>query len=134
VGSVGITGDRNNYFTTTSGQTLAAGPNNGSAPGATIGPWQRPAVGSFGTAGYNSLRGPSYFDTDLVVEKNLTLTERYSLQFRTDFLNVFNKVNLGLPTGCVDCSAGGAQTGAVITTLAPSASQRQIEFALRFIF
>jgi hypothetical protein len=43
-------------------------------------------------------------------------------------------VNLGNPSGCVDCNAGGAQTGAVITTLAPNASQRQIEFALRFLF
>jgi hypothetical protein len=70
----------------------------------------------------------------LVVAKNVLLTERYSLQFRADFLNVFNKVNLGNPSGCVDCTASGAQTGAVITTLAPNASQRQIEFALRFLF
>ena len=127
VGTVHITGDRNNYFTTTGGQTL-------SAPGMTIGPWQRPQVGTFGTAGFNSLRGPSYFDTDLVLAKNLPLTERQSLQFRADFVNVFNRVNLGLPSGCVDCNASGTQTGAVITTLTPNAGQRQIEFALRFMF
>lgn len=135
VGAVSITGDRNNYFTTTGGKSLTVGPNNGSTPGGTIGPWQRPAVGSFGTAGFDTLRGPSFFDTDLVLEKNLPLTERYSLQFRADFLNVFNRVNLGNPTGCVDCATpGGMQTGAIITTLAPNASQRQIEFALRFLF
>jgi hypothetical protein len=134
VGTVHVTGSRNSYFTTTGGQSLTAGPNNGSAPGQTIGPWQRPAVGSFGTAGFDTLRGPSYFDTDLALEKRLLLTERYSLQFRADFLNVFNKVNLGNPSGCVDCSANGAQTGAVITALAPNASQRQIEFALRLLF
>ena len=135
VGAVHIIGDRNNYFTTTGGQSLSAGPNDGSMPGGTIGPWQRPAVGSFGSAGFDSLRGPSYFDTDLVVEKNFLLTERYSLQFRTEFVNVFNKVNLGNPNGCVDCFATkGAQTGAIITALAPNASQRQIEFALRFLF
>lgn len=127
VGSVSIMGDRDNYFTTTNGKTLTNA-------GTTVGPWQRPNVGTFGTAGYNSLRGPAYFDTDLAVEKNLAITERYSLQFRTDFLNVFNKVNLGLPSGCVDCSANGLQTGAVITTLAPNAAQRQIEFAVRILF
>ena len=135
VGPVEIAGNRNNYFTTTGGQSLSAGPNNGSAPGGTIGPWQRPAVGSFGSAGFDSLRGPSYFDTDLVLEKNIPLTERQSLQFRAEFLNVFNKVNLGLPSGCVDCFVTkGVQTGAVINSLAPNASQRQIEFALRFFF
>jgi hypothetical protein len=134
VGSVQIMGDRNNYFTTTNGQPLSAGTNNGSTLGGTVGPWQRPAVGTFGTAGFESFHGPSYFDTDLVLAKNVLLTERYSIQFRADFLNVFNKVNLGNPSGCVDCNAGGAQTGAVITTLAPNASQRQIEFALRFLF
>jgi hypothetical protein len=43
-------------------------------------------------------------------------------------------VNLGLPSGCVDCSANGQQIGAVITTLAPFASQRQVEFALQLQF
>jgi hypothetical protein len=62
------------------------------------------------------------------------MTERYALQFRTDFVNVFNKVNLGLPSGCVDCAANDAQTGAIITTLAPNATQRQIEFSLRLQF
>lgn len=134
VGAVHVTGDRDNYFTTTGGQTLASGPKDGSAPGETIGPWQRPAVGTFGTAGFNSLRGPSFFDTDLAVAKNIAFSERYSLQFRTDFLNVFNNVNLGNPSGCVDCNASGVQTGAIITTLAPNASQRQIEFSLHFQF
>jgi hypothetical protein len=135
VGPVQIGGDRNNYFTTTAGQKLSEGPTDGSTPGGTIGPWQRPAVGSFGSAGFNSFRGPAYFDTDLVLEKTALITERYSVQFRTEFLNVFNKVNLGNPNGCVDCFVTkGVQTGAVITTLAPNAAQRQIEFALRFLF
>lgn len=135
VGAVEITSNRNNYFTTTGGQSLSSGPNNGSAPGGTIGPWQRPAVGSFGSAGFDSLRGPAYFDTDLALEKDIPLTERQSLQFRAEFVNVFNKVNLGLPSGCVDCFAiQGVQTGAVINSLAPNALQRQIEFALRFFF
>jgi hypothetical protein len=99
-----------------------------------IGPWQEPAVGTFGDAARNSLRGPTYYETNAAILKDIPITERYLLQFRTDFLNVFNRVNLGLPSGCVDCSAHGQQIGAVITTLAPSASQRQVEFALRLQF
>jgi hypothetical protein len=127
VSAVSIIGDRNNYFTTTGGQPFKTN-------GDTLGPWQRPAVGTFGDAGYNSLRGPAFFDTDLVVAKNISMTERYALQFRTDFVNVFNKVNLGLPSGCVDCAANGAQTGAIITSIAANATQRQIEFSLRLQF
>ena len=48
--------------------------------------------------------------------------------------NVFNKVNLANPSGCVDCVANGMSAGAVITNLAPNASQRQIEFSLRVEF
>jgi Carboxypeptidase regulatory-like domain/TonB dependent receptor len=131
VGRVAISENRNGYFTTTAGDALAAGPNDGSAPGAPIGPWQRPAVGSFGGAARNSFRGPGFFDTDLAVIKNIHAGERYTVQFRAEFLNVFNYVNLGNPNGCVDCDIS---TAAVITTLATGASQRQIEFALRFRF
>ena len=121
-----ITGDRNNYFTTNS-QPFT---NAGGSPG----PWARPAIGTFGNAAFNSLRGPSFFNTDLAVEKNVVVSERVSVQFRTDFLNVFNRVNLASPSGCVDCVTNGMSAGAVITSLAPNASQRQIEFSLRVEF
>jgi Carboxypeptidase regulatory-like domain len=138
VGGVRITGDRNNYFTTTGGQVFFRPPNSKTTTylgPITIGPWQEPAVGTFGDAGRNSLRGPTYSDTDVAILKDIPITERYLLQFRTDFLNLFNRVNLGLPSGCVDCSTKThQQIGAVITTLAPFASQRQVEFALRLQF
>jgi hypothetical protein len=132
VGAVQITGNRNHYFTTA---TSSLGPSvNRTGPGTTSGPWQRPALGTFGDVRYNSLRGPGYYDTDLAVLKNIPISESYTIQFRTDFLNVFNRVNLGNPSGCVDCFVNGAPTGAVITSLAPNASQRQLEFALRLQF
>jgi hypothetical protein len=139
IGDVRITGDRNNYFTTTGGQAFdrPKNPNaNQLGPIGPIGPWQEPAVGTFGDAGRNSLRGPTYFETNAAILKDIPFTERYLLQFRADFLNVFNRVNLGLPSGCVDCvsTITGQQVGAVITTLAPLASQRQVEFALRLQF
>jgi hypothetical protein len=133
VGDVQITGNRNDYFTTTGGLPLSR-PKGSTGPSAPIGPWQRPAIGTFGTAGNNSLRGPSYYDTDVAITKDIAIFENYLVQFRTDFLNAFNRVNLGLPSGCVDCSANGQETGAVITTLAPNASQRQVEFSLRVQF
>jgi hypothetical protein len=128
VGTVHITGSRNGYFTTTGGVPLQ--PNG--TTGDTIGPWQRPAPGTFGHAARNSLRGPGFFQADLSVAKNLSLKEGISIQFRTDIFNLFNKVNLDNPIfPCVDCQAGGI---IVNTAFGGTALQRQIMFSLRLDF
>jgi len=127
VGNVHITGDRNGYFTTTGGLPLQ--PNG--TPGDTIGPWQRPASGTFGNAARNSLRGPGFFQTDLSIAKKLLLHEGVSLQFRTDIFNLFNNVNLDNPQTCVDCQNGGTILN---TAFAGAALQREIMLSLRLQF
>src|ERR1700730_7594804 len=128
VGAVHITGSRDGYFTTTGGVPLEL---NGT-PGDTIGPWQRPAVGTFGSAARNSLRGPGFFQSDLSAAKSIPLKESVALQFRTEIFNLFNKVNLDNPIfPCVDCQAGGI---IVNTALNGAALQRQIMFSLRLNF
>jgi hypothetical protein len=81
-----------------------------SKAGSANGPRQRPAPGTFGDAGYNSLRGPRYFETDIAILKNISLTERYRMQFRMDVANLFNKPNYDLPSACVDCQGAGIRT------------------------
>jgi hypothetical protein len=127
VGAVHITGSRNGYFSTTDGVPLQP---NGTL-GDTIGPWQRPAGGTFGSVRRNSLRGPGFFQSDLSIAKAIPLKERVSLQFRADIFNLFNTVNLDLPQTCVDC-----QTGGIIynTAFGGSALQRQMLFSLRLQF
>jgi hypothetical protein len=127
VGTVHITGSRNAYFTTTGGVPLQ--PDG--TPGDTIGPWQRPAPGTFGNAARNSLRGPAFFQADVSVAKNISLKESTSIQFRTDIFNLFNKVNLDNPIPCVDCQAGGI---IVNTAFGGAALQRQIMLSLRMDF
>jgi hypothetical protein len=128
VGAVHITGNRNGYFTTTGGIPIQ--PNG--TPGNTIGPWQRPAFGTFGSAGRNSLWGPGFSQTDVSVAKNVSLKkEGTSIQFRTDIFNLFNKVNFDLPFTCVDCQGGGTITN---TAFSGAALQRQIMFSLRLQF
>ena len=119
VGHVGISGSRNAYFTVVSPL----------APGETEGPWQRAAAGTFGDAGRNSLRGPRFFDMDLSLSKQVEVRESLAVQFRWDVYNVFNKVNLGQPSSCVDCVHAGQ-----ITAPALGAVQRQVQFALRVVF
>src|SRR5258706_6831412 len=127
VGTVHITGSRNGYFTTTGGVPLEV---NGT-PGDTVGPWQRPAPGTFGNTARNSLRGPAFFQSDLSVAKSMPLRETVSLQFRADIFNLFNKVNLDTPQACVDCQDGGT---IINTAFAGAALQRQIMFSLTLHF
>jgi len=54
---------------------------------------------------------------------------RVSLRFRVDAFNAFNSVNLANPQTTVDSSSGGQ-----ITSLAPDALQRQLQFSLRVQF
>lgn len=103
VGRVSTTGNRAQYFTTTRGVMLAP---FGTA-GDTIGPWQRPAPGTFGSAGRNSLYGPGFANTDLDVKKSFALKGDAALEIRLWLGNVFHKLNLSNPVSCVDCLDGG---------------------------
>ena len=127
VGEVHVTGSRDGYFTTTGGTPLAPA----DTPGDTIGPWQRPALGTFGSSGRNSLRGPAFSQADVSVAKNIALKENTTLQFRSDIFNLFNKVNLDNPFSCVDCQTGGQILN---TAFGGTALQRQIMFSLRLDF
>jgi len=120
-GDVKTDGDRNGFFTT-------VGPGALSSNGITAGPYLRPGIGQFGS-GRNALAGPRFFNTDLSVFKNFTVTEQVRAQFRAEFFNVFNHVNLGQPNGCVDCSGAGT-----ISSIAPNSLMRQIQFGLRVSF
>ena len=92
------------------------------------GSFERPQVAHFGS-GRNPFVGPRFFNSDLSLFKNFSITERVAGQFRFEAFNVFNKVNLGLPNNCIDCADSG-----VIKNLDANASMRQLNFGLRFTF
>jgi hypothetical protein len=52
----------------------------------------------FGNLGRNALRGPNFTWSDLYIAKLFPLTERVKLRFETQFFNVFNHPNFGLPS------------------------------------
>lgn len=113
---------RNNWY------AIAATPL--AANGQTSGPWGRPQIGTFGNDVRNSLLGPRWTQTNASVIKSFSLIpEKLNMQFRTDFFNLFNHVNLGNPSGCVDCSNAG-----VIQNLQSNAAMRQLDFGLRLEF
>jgi hypothetical protein len=92
-------------------------PSNYSDPTTTFGTCA-PALGS--------LRGPGYYNWDISLQKNFQLSERIKVQFRTDFLNAFNTVNLGAPNTTVATTTTG------LIQLAQPA--REIQFALKLYF
>jgi len=100
----------------------------------TFGPYARPLVGTFGNIGRDSVLGPGYIDTDLSVSKSVSLKEQLSLQFRADFFNLFNKVNLGQPDSCVDCQDGNAGTISSIVASQDGSSMRRIQLSARIQF
>jgi len=53
---------------------------------------------TWGNSGYAFLDTPGFFTWDLSAVKDTKLTERVTLQFRTEFFNAFNKANFGGPS------------------------------------
>jgi hypothetical protein len=84
------------------------------------------AQGTFGSSGKNILRGPRLFNTDLSLLKNFKITERSSVQFRSEFFNVFNNVNFNQPQNILSSSSIGRITSA--------GDPRILQFALKLMF
>jgi hypothetical protein len=63
------------------------------------------------------------------LHKDFKITESKSIQFRSDFLNAFNQVNLNAPNTNIDLSATST-TGLVQS----SQAARNIQFALKLYY
>jgi hypothetical protein len=50
-------------------------------------------LGSIGNAGRGVCTGPSFFQVDLSLYKNIRITDRFNLQFRFEVFNVFDRTN-----------------------------------------
>jgi hypothetical protein len=93
-----------------------------------------------GTAGRNSILGPSLTDFDTSLVKNTRIpkiSEAFNLQFRAELFNLFNQVNYATPpkagTQLFNGSGAALATGGVL--VGPTASSsRQAQFALKVLF
>jgi hypothetical protein len=103
----------------------------------------------FGNLGRNALRGPNFAWSDFYLTKSFPLTERVKLRFDTQFFNVFNHPNFGLPSMVLAGIPGkpSTQTGFGALTYATSpptgllgvglggdSTPRMIAFQLRLEF
>jgi hypothetical protein len=89
--------------------------------------WSTPAQYTYGNGGRNVLYGPGRVNWDFSLFKNFPFTERVNLQFRTEFYNMFNTPQFGLPNATIGAAGVGS-----ITSL--SGNNRQMQFALRLSF
>jgi len=76
-----------------------------------------------------TLRAPGINNFDFAIFKRTTFTERYGLEFRTEFFNLFNHPQFGFPSQ----NLGAADFGTISSTV-PSTNPRLIQFALKFAF
>jgi hypothetical protein len=86
-----------------------------------------------GNAGYDSIRGPSGFSEDLALIKHTGITERYNLEFRAEFFNVWNHPILGLPATTFN-PTGSLLPGNQGTITTPNSLPRIIQLALKLHF
>jgi hypothetical protein len=87
-----------------------------------------PATGTEGLASRDLLDGPGYKDVDAAIFRDFRFAEHYTLQFRGEFTNIFNMVNLSNPNATLSSPNVGVITGA------PTGSMRQTQLGLRLTF
>ncbi len=86
----------------------------------------------FGTAGFNSLRGPGVANLDLSLFRSFRVTERWNVQFRAEALNFTNTPHFSNPAA----NASNAGFGTISSTSAPSRliDERFFRFGLKIRF
>ena len=84
-------------------------------------------LGENGTIGRNTFRGPGFANVDFSVFKNMAIGDRLTIQFRGEFFNLFNRVNL-LPT------PQPLLTNPFFGTVGAAFDAREIQFALKIFF
>ena len=113
----GRAGDNASFFTIPINRPGGSGPNQG----------------FFGSLGRNTFRGPAYYDFDFSLIKDTPVGRRtgggelFDVQFRSEFFNLFNIVNMGLPANTIR----GSGFGQISKTAGTS---RQIQFSVKLLY
>jgi hypothetical protein len=86
-----------------------------------------------GNLGRNTFTGPGWWNMDFSLVKDTAVTERISLQFRSEFFNIFNVATFSTPgvNGSSGNTLGSPGFGFASTT---ATTERQIQFGLRLVF
>ncbi len=86
-----------------------------------------PAAFTLGNSAANVLEGPGLINLDVSIARTFRLGERFSLNFRSEFFNLFNDAHFLFPNAVVNTAPAG-------TISETSSSARQIQFGLKLVF
>ena len=88
-----------------------------------------------GNSGRNSVYGPGLVDFDFSVIKDTKIFERFTVQFRAEIFNIFNRTNFNPPLANNTLfDQGGVPNPAAGVLDSTSTSSREVQFALKLIF
>ncbi|MGH9673243.1 MAG: hypothetical protein ACRD44_08680, partial [Bryobacteraceae bacterium] len=88
----------------------------------------------FGNAPRDVFRRPGIANFDVTLGKDFKLTERFALQFRSEFYNVFNHTQFDGVDNTARFDAQGSQINARFGQLTSARAAREIQFSLRLQF
>jgi hypothetical protein len=97
----------------------------------------KPAAGSFGNLGRDTLYGPGFGSVDFSLFKNFPIFEKMKGQFRLETFNLFNRTNWANPTTTFTSSSFGQLTQTKNAASAPGlgfGEPRNIQLAMKIIF
>ena len=86
-----------------------------------------PAAFTFGNVGRNTVYGPGLQTLDLALQREFNVSEKIKFQFRAEFFNALNHVNLGTPNRFVNTP----QFGTITEAATPG---REIQLGARLSF
>lgn len=93
-----------------------------------------PALGKFGNATRGNVHLPGTELVDFIASKNFRFSERFDIQFRSEFFNFLNHVNLGAPGLNVRSPASFGQITSANLGAGASNPGRTIQFGLKLRF
>ena len=109
------------------GQPVFTSGTNTAASWFNPGAFATPAAFTFGNVGRNTVYGPGLQTLDLALQREFTVTEKMKFQFRAEFFNALNHINLGTPNRFVNTP----QFGTITEAATPG---REIQFGARLSF
>ena len=94
-----------------------------------------PAVGTFGNASKDVVRGPGINNWDISMFKNIPLPiERWRMQFRAESYNTFNHTQYSSFDTGARFDAQGRQVNTRLSEFTAARSPRRLQLALRLTF
>lgn len=83
-------------------------------------------LGTFGNAGWNSLRAPGFFDMDANLSRTMPLRERAQLELRFEFFDLLNNPDFNAPVSTLSSASFGK--------IQAAGQNRILQFALKLGF